>query len=288
MSATPDPAELAPSRDPAAYGRRPLFTAGFFAWIAICVICLVGGAAIGRFSFAPPPAPEADVTAAEAPSHAPAAMAPTAATAPPVNAIAAPAPTADVGALSDRVARLEAGAGRIDNAAAAALAAASLSAAAAGSAPFDQDLAAYARLAPDNPDLRALAPLATRATPSRAALAAAFPPLASAAAAAAHMPAKGAGFADRVLAMLSRVIIVRNVDPAAGGVDGALAKAEQATDAGDLEAAVRDVQPLPARARAPLAEWVDAARRRIEIDRRIAALRADALAALAEPRAAQP
>ncbi|HEY1753560.1 MAG TPA: hypothetical protein VGG29_20045 [Caulobacteraceae bacterium] len=285
MSAAPDPAELAPSRDPAAYGRRRLFTAGFFVWVAICAVCLVGGAAIGRFGLAPPASPDADSPPAEAAGHAPAAQAPTPIAAP-ANALAAPAPVADVGALSERVARLESSAGHIDAAAGAALAAASLSAAAEGSAPFDQDVAAYARALPDDADLRALAPLAARGAPSRAALAETLPALASQAAAAAHTPGKGAGFVDRVLAMFSRVVIVRNVDPAAGGVDGALARAERAADAGDLEGAVRDVQALPPRARPPLAEWTDAARRRIEIDRRIGALRADALAALAAPQAA--
>ena len=48
MSVAPDPAELAPSRDPAAYGRRPLFTAGFFVWVLLCLVCLAIGGVAGR------------------------------------------------------------------------------------------------------------------------------------------------------------------------------------------------------------------------------------------------
>jgi hypothetical protein len=285
MSAAPDPAELAPSRDPAAYGKRPLFTPSFLVWVGLCVVCLAIGAAIGRFGFQVTPVSEPETTPAEAPSHAPAAIpVPT----PTATTTAMPAPGGEVGALSDRVARLESNTSHVDEAAATALAAASLSAAAEGAAPFDQDLAAYERLAPDSADLRALAPLAARGAPSRAALAAAFPALASEAAAASHTPAKGAGYLDHLLAFIGRVVIVRNVDPGAGGIDGILARAERSAEAGDLESAVRDLRALPSQARAPLAEWIAAAERRIEIDRHIEAVRADALAALVRPSSPRP
>jgi hypothetical protein len=288
MSAAPDPAELAPSRDPAAYGKRRLFTNAFFGWIAVCVICLAAGAAIGRLALAPPAEPQGQGAASEpaqraspgpvvSPAAAPAA-------APPAAAAGAP-PGAD-SALSDRVARLETVSSHANSAAVAALAAASLSSAAQGPAPFDQDLAAYASLVPGDPDLAALAPLAARGAPTRAALAAAFPDLASAAAAASRTPGKHAAYLARLWAVLGKVVIVRNIDPGAGGVDGLLARAELAASAGDLEAAARDVDALPPAARAALAEWRAAAERRIEIDRLIEQLRARALARLAHPAAA--
>jgi len=56
MSLAPDQAELAPSRDPAVYGRRRLFTPGLFAWIVACVTCVALGAAIGLFGLAARPA----------------------------------------------------------------------------------------------------------------------------------------------------------------------------------------------------------------------------------------
>ena len=86
--------------------------------------------------------------------------------------------------------------------------------------------------------------------------------------------------------MLGKVVIVRNVDPGAGGVDGLLARAQLAASAGDLEAAARDVDALPPAARVALADWRAAAERRIEIDRLIEQLRARALVQLAHPAAA--
>jgi len=171
----------------------------------------------------------------------------------------------------------------VTDAAAQALAAATLSTAAEGPAPFDQDVAAYARLVPGDPDLGALAPLAARGAPSRAALAAAFPDRASAAAAASRTPGKDAGYLARLWAVMGRVVVVRNVDPAAGGVDGLLARAEASASAGDLATAVRLIDDLPPAARGALADWRAAAERRIEIDRLIEQLRARALAHLAQP-----
>jgi hypothetical protein len=285
MSASPDPAELAPSRDPAAYGRRRLFTGGFAGWLILCVICLVGGAAIGRFVLPMPETPAPPAPAEPAPRAGPIAAVPSAATPPGQARLATPAPADDDTALSARVARLEGASGRVSDAAAEALAAAALSTAAAGPAPFDQDLAAYARLAPGDPDLAALAPLAAHGAPSRAALAAAFPDLASAAAAASRTPGKDAGYLARLWSVIGRVVIVRNVDPNGGGVDGLLARAEAAAAGGDLATAVRLTGDLPPGGRAALAEWRAAAERRIEIDKLIDQLRARALAGLAQPKA---
>lgn len=283
MSAAPDPAELAPSRDPAAYGGRPLFAAGFVVWIGLCIACLAVGAAIGRFGW-PAPAPKSE-PAIEAPSRpstpSPPAPAPAAALAPSASA----GSVSDAGALGDRVARLEAASGKADAAAVRALAAASLSVAAQSSAPFGADLAAFERLAPDDPDLRALAPLAALGAPSREQLGAAFPALASDAAAAVAAPSQDAGLLARFGAMIGRVIIVRRVGPDAPGVDGVLYRAQTEAAAGDLEAALAALRALPAPAAAPLHGWIAAAERRVEIDRRIAAVRARALAALGQPAA---
>jgi len=282
MSLAPDQAELAPSRDPAAYGRRRLFTAGFVAWIVACVVSLGVGAAIGRFGFAGGPAKtEPAATAAVESRPAPVSATPAAPPAP----IAHPPPTpaaTDSAALADRVARLESAASRTDDAAAGALAAAALSAAAEGSAPFDQDLAIYGRLAPGDPDLRALAPLAAMGAPSRAALAASFPDLASAVAAAAHQPRRDANFLAKVIGRLEQVVIIRRVGPGATGVDGMLNRAQLQVAAGDLDSAVATLGALPPAAAAPMARWIDGAKRRIEIDQRIAQVRARALARLTQ------
>jgi hypothetical protein len=285
MSAAPDPAELAPSRDPAAYGRRPLSISVAFGWLAICLICLVVGVAVGRFglpaqltpSAEPPPAEPVVRPVSTAPASAPIVNVPL--TAPPASGTAVPA-AGDV-ALGDRVARLEVAGARQSQAAAQALAAASLSVASQGSAPFDHDLAAYEALAPGDPDLRALVPLAVRGAPSRAALATALPDVAAMAVVAARTPSADAGFLDKFWAMIGRVVIVRNVDPAAPGVDGVLVRAQSQAAAGDLENAVETLHGLPPAARAEAADWLAAAERRVEIDRRIATIRSRAVAALA-------
>jgi hypothetical protein len=285
MSATPDPAELAPSRDPAAYGRRPLLSSGFFVWVLLCLACLAIGGAIGRFGFGPEPTPRPDAAATDvAPRPSPAAPAPVTnspMTAPPSGG--AVATGGQDAALGDRVARLETAASRQNQAAAEALAAASLSVAAAGAAPFDRDVSAFERLSPDDQDLRALAPLALRGAPSRAALAASLPDFAAAAVVAVREPARNAGFLSKLWAMIGKVVIVRKVDPKGPGIDGVLAKAQGQAAAGDLEDALPTLQRLPPAARAELAEWTAAAERRVEIDQHVAAIRARALLALSTP-----
>jgi len=279
MSATPDPAELAPSRDPAAYGRRPLSAGGAAAWAVLCVACLGAGVALGHFGFKIIPAPAAQST----PEPAPPSRAPPLAAAP--LAGAAPASVPDAAAppsaaqLAERVTRLEAS--TQGDSAVAALAAAELSEAAQTSGPFDQDLAAYQRLLPTSPELRALAPLAARGAPTRAALIASLPALASQASAAARQPGRDSSALGRLAALVGRVLVVRRIDPAAPGVDGVLARAERQAGAGDLEGAVTAVKSLPDEARGPLQEWIAAADRRLEIDRRLGALRVRALAGLA-------
>jgi hypothetical protein len=279
MSLAPDPADLAPSRDPAAYGRRRLFTAGFFGWLGLCVICLGAGVLIGRQAVIAPAKPAAPGAADQA---RPAQVVRPAQAAPAALAPAATGETAaaNAGALGERVAKLEAAASRIDGAAAAALAAAELSAAAQGSGPFEADVAAYARLAPTDPDLAVLASLAGQGAPSRAQLAAELPDLETEAAVAARAPGAHAGLFAQVRAVLGRVVVVRHIDPTAPGVDGALARASEEASAGDLAAAARTLEALPPAARAPLGDWLAAAGRRLEIDRRIESLRARALEAL--------
>jgi hypothetical protein len=282
MSVAPDPAELAPSRDPAAYGRRPLFTAGFFVWVLLCLACLAIGGVAGRFAFPAESAAKPEIATPEAPARPPSTV-----VAPPANgpmiappASAAAASSGSDAALADRVARLETTASRRTEAAAETLAAASLSVAAQGAAPFDRDLAAYERLAPDDPDLRALAPLAARGAPSRAILAATLPDFAAAAVVAVREPARNAGFFTKLWALIGKVVIVRKVDPSGTGVDGLLARAQGQASSGDLEDAVQTLQRLPPAARGQLADWLAAADRRIEIDQHIAAVRARALADL--------
>ena len=192
-----------------------------------------------------------------------------------------PTPGADVADLSGRVQRLEGQESRVVDAAAAALAAASLSDAAARPAPFAGELVVAQRLLLNSPDALALAPLAQQGAPTRQALAADLTDLAAQVSTAARAPGKNASFMDRAFYAFSRVVTVRRIDLNATGTDAVLARAERAADDGDLERATAMLDTLPEAARITLAPWRGEAQRRIEIDRHIAGLRAQASADLA-------
>jgi hypothetical protein len=273
MNAASDSAELAPSRDPQAYARRPLLSGVFWLMMAFCVLCLLAAAAV--VVLGPRLAPVRQAAAVEA----------THAAAPPV-APAAPfaqdvAPIQPSGDIAGRVQRLETGQTRLADAAAGAIAAAALSDAAAKPAPFVADLAAVSRLLPGSPDAVALAPLAQEGAPTRAALAAELTDLASQVASAARAPGRNASFMDQAFYAFSRVVTVRRIDANATGMDAVLAKAERAADDGDLEGTMVLLDRLPDATKAVLAPWREKAERRIQIDQHIAALRAQAMANLA-------
>ena len=272
MNAASNSAELAPSRDPQAYARRPLLGGVFWVMMAFCVLCLLAAAAVVMLG--PRLAPVRQAAAVDT-NHAPAASP---APAGPLAQDIAPAPPS--GDLTARVQKLESGQTRIADAAAGALAAASLSDAAAKPAPFSTDLAAISRLLPGSPDVLALAPLAQEGAPTRAALAGELSDIASQVATASRAPDKNASFMDRAFYAFSRVVTVRRIDANATGMDAVLSKAERAAADGDLESALVLLDRLPDPTKAVLAPWREKAERRIQIDEHIAALRAQAMANL--------
>jgi hypothetical protein len=91
---------------------------------------------------------------------------------------------------------------------------------------------------------------------------------------------------DRAFYAFSRVVSVRRTDTQGVGPDAVLAGAERKADDGDLEGAVALLDTLPEPARARLSAWREKAVRRIEIDRHIAGLRAQAIANLAQAQGA--
>ena len=273
MNTVKDSAELAPTRNPAAYARRPVLSGVFWVMMAFCALCLLAAAAVVMLG--PRLAPVRRI-AAVAPVTA-TAVAP----AQPRPVQITPAAPVDSSDLTARVQRLETGQTRVVDAAAGALAAASLSDAASRPGPFGPDLAAVARLLPGSPDALALAPLAQEGAPTRAALAAELSDIGGQVAAAARTPGKNASFIDRAVYAFSRVVTIRRIDGGASGADAVLARAERAADDGDLEHAVSALDALPDPTKAVLAPWRDKAERRMEIDRRIAAIRGQAMANLA-------
>lgn len=184
--------------------------------------------------------------------------------------------------LARRIEALESEQSRTAEAAASALAAAALMEAAQTSRPFAEELAALDAVSPPSAELRALRRVAERGAPSRSALAASFPDYAARAAGAARAPGEGAGLMARLAAALSRVVTLRQVGDVPGnGVDALLARAERQVEEGDLDHALKTLDGLPPGGRDALAPWRAAAETRADIDRRISAVRVQALEDLA-------
>lgn len=141
--------------------------------------------------------------------------------------------------------------------------------------PFVPQAAALVRRLPGNADAEALLALSAQGAPSRAELADGFARAETAAARAARRP--GGSWTEQALHALTGGAMLRREHPRAVGADGALARAAARVRAGELEAAAAEL----ARASSPVPEatagWRDAVRRRLEIDRRMAAVRDAAL-----------
>ena len=284
MTAAPDPAEITPPTDPAAYGRPRGLGVGFWAVIALCVLSVAAGAALTRFApqiwgKAGEPAAATAATAAAADPldlTAPAAAGPLGA----VPAVQPDASSTELAALQARVTALETGQTRTINAAAAALAAASLAEATSGSGSFETELAALERVLPLSGEVHALKPYAENGVPSRAALAAEYDSIAAKAAVAARDPGERAGFFARMAHALSAIVTIRRVSVGGDGPDAVLARAGDAVAKGDLEGALKTLRDLPPKAAQAVAPWRASASQRVAVDRQVAAIRALALSDL--------
>lgn len=284
MSPQPDPPDLLGPRDPADLGRQRLIGRGFWTGVAVSVLVIL--ALLGLLKFGPRLFVTAPRTGAPTETAAqPAPTVPTLAQTPPrerpIPADAAPA-SAEVERLAQRVDMLEAQQSRAAEQAAAALAAAALMDAAQSSRPFAEELQALSAVSPPSTDLRALRRLAEVGAPSRAALAAEYPDYAARAAVASRGLGAQNGLWAQIKAALSRVIMLRRVGEVPGrGADAVLAKAEILVGEGEIDRALRELDALPQAGRDAMAPWRARAERRAEIDRRAAAIRAEALEDLA-------
>jgi hypothetical protein len=286
MSLTPEPLEAAAPRDPASYRPPRLLGPGFWAMIAFSVLCVMAGAAMVTFAprlFAKPaPARVADIPPATAIVTPRAERSPAGGELAPAPATAAPAPSEEISRLNDRLAALEERESQMAQAAAGALAAAALVEASQSSRPFTDELSALETVSPPSTELRSLRRLAELGAPSHTALAASFPDYAARAAAASRAPGEGAGLMARIGYALSRVVSLRRVGDVPGkGADAVLAKAERMVEDGDLDQALAVMDGLPLASRESLAPWRAGAERRAEIDRRVIAVRTEALEGLA-------
>lgn len=294
MNADVDPAEIAAPSDPALYARRRVMGPGVWAWLFLCLVCVALGAGVAWFGpslFSPrPQAGESAVSAT--PSPQPIAERVASGSALPLEggAASSPASTLPDERLAARITALEASQKAVADAAIAALAVATLAEAAETSRPFGPELLGLERVLPGSPDLRALEPLSRTGAPTRAGLATQFGNLAGRAASASRNPGVDADLFSRVRYALSSIVSIRHVGSTKGSTpDALLARAQALLDEGDVEGAVAALDPLNDSAREVLAPWFVAANRRIEIDRHVSAVRADALAELSRvSRAAAP
>ena len=213
---------------------------------------------------------------------------------------------AELGRMTERIARLEAAggpelAGRVEAAGARVegieadlkrlsesgrtrkgdallLAVGQLREAASGSRPFDVELQLVLKAATGEAGIgEAAGPLAAfsrEGVPTRAALKAQFPELAAKAAQAALAPEEG-GWLNRTAARFSRVVTVRRVGEGAERGEGALAaiaRAENRLAAGDLAAAAAALEELEGAPGKVFGEWREGAGARATIDVAIARL----------------
>lgn len=157
-------------------------------------------------------------------------------------------------------------------AARAAFAVAAASDATSRSGPFQESYASLQALLPQDANVAALEPLSRVGAPTRAELRDRFNHIDIEIVRAAQQARAGSGFWGRIQAMLAQWIVVRRSgegDTPAGIVD----RADQRVAADDLEGAVQQLSRLTGAPRAVAQPWINDAQRRIEIDRRLAAIR---------------
>ena len=199
--------------------------------------------------------------------------------------------TNNMSTLSTKLDTLGTRLGRIENSdlltlahrASLATAVANLMRAAQGSSPFKTEFDAVAALLPGEPELASIAPNAERGLPTTGTLIATFGNAADAAVDA-ERAAAGEGMWSRLWAHFLSLISSRAVGETAGAsTESKLARAELRLKAGDLNAAVKELDTITGAARTPLAPWLAQADSRVKLETTLAALNTRAIAALAGP-----
>lgn len=139
--------------------------------------------------------------------------------------------------------------------------------------PFPQSFATLQAALPDDPNVRALAPLASAGAPSVPELRDAFDRITLDIVRAARRDAAGGGPWGEFQAVLAEYVVVRRVgDEAASDV---VERIRARLAVGDLASAVRDAERLRGQAGRAVAPWLADARKRLEIETRLAAIRAE-------------
>jgi len=140
------------------------------------------------------------------------------------------------------------------------------------SGPFEQAHAQLAALLPGDANVAALEPLARTGAPTRSELQDRFERLDNEIIRAARQSQAGAGFWGRIQAALAQWIVVRRAD-SGDTPEGIVSRAEEALAGDRLDLAIQELNSLPAQPKRAAQDWINDAQRRLEIDRRIAAIR---------------
>ena len=153
-----------------------------------------------------------------------------------------------------------------------------------GSGAFITEYEAVAALAPgDDPALGDVKKYAASGLATVGVLTATFDDAARAALDA-ERSASGADWLTRLWANMMALVTVRAVGETQGdSTESRLARAELRLKAGDLPAAVAELQPISGAARTALDSWFAQADARVQLDKALAQLNTNAIAALAEP-----
>jgi hypothetical protein len=181
--------------------------------------------------------------------------------------------TGEVQALRAEVPGLQERLQRAERASRASFAVAAAAEAAQASGGFSDAHAVLAAILPDDENVSALAPLAQQGAPTRSELRARFAAMELDIIRASLQAQAGAGLWGRVQATASQWVTVRRV----GETDttaGVMEQAQQRLMQDDLDGAVRQMERLRGASAQTAAPWLADARRRLEIESRIAAIRA--------------
>ena len=182
--------------------------------------------------------------------------------------------SADVKKLQGDFADVAKGAKDAIEAAKAAYAVSAATDASRSSGPFQQAYASLQAVLPDDPNVIALAPLSAKGAPTKAELRDQFGKLNLEILRASRAAESGGGLWGQLQAALAQFVVIRQTG--AGDTTGdVVQRASDRLDADDLDGAVAQVARLRGAGAQVAAPWLQQARLRLEIDQRLAAIRAE-------------
>lgn len=142
------------------------------------------------------------------------------------------------------------------------------------SGPFEPAHAALAALLPNDPNVAALGVLARTGAPTREELRNRFASLDNEIIRVSRQSQAGAGFWGRIQAALAQWIVVRR-SGAGNTPEGMVERAEQHLAADRLAESIEQLNQLSGPAKRAADPWINDARRRLEIDQRLTAIRTE-------------